>query len=63
MMIKLIMSCVTTTRISILFNGGKMDSFNPSRGICQGDPLSPYLSILCMEYLGFLIERECIVKR
>ena len=63
MMIKLIMSCVTTTRISILFNGGKMDSFNPSRGIRQGDLLSPYLSILCMEYLGFLIERECIVKR
>lgn len=31
-----------------------MDSFNPSRGIRQG---------LCMEYLGFLIERECIVKR
>ena len=40
-----------------------MDSFNPSRGIRQGDLLSPYLSILCMEYLGFLIERECIVKR
>jgi len=63
MMIDLIMSCVSTTRISILFNRGKMDSFNPSRGIRQGDPPSPYIFILCMEYLGFLIERECIAKK
>ena len=42
-LISLIMSCVSTTSISILFNGGTLDSFQSSRGICQGDPLSPYL--------------------
>ena len=62
-LIELIMSCVTTTNISILFNGSKLNSFKPSRGIRQGDPFSPYLFILCMEYLGALIEKECIAKR
>lgn len=59
-LIKVIMSCVSMTNISILFNGGTLDSFASSRGIKQRDPLSPYLFILCMEYLGHLIEKECI---
>ena len=58
-LIKLIMSCISSTSISILFNGGAIETFSPARGILQGDPLSPYLFILCMEYLGSLIE-ECM---
>ena len=54
------LSCVTSTKVSILFNGGKLKAFNPSRGLRQGDPLSPYLFILCMEYLGHLIEKKCM---
>ena len=41
--------------------GGALKSFNPSRGIWQGDLLSPYLFILWMEYLGHLIEKKCMV--
>lgn len=59
-MIKLIMSCISTRSISILLNGETLDNLNPSRGFRQGDPLSPYIFILCMEYLGSLIERECM---
>ena len=58
--IKPIMSYVSSTSISILVNGGKLDSFAPSHGIRQGDPLSPYLFILCMEYLSYLIEEKCV---
>lgn len=58
--IKVIMSCVTSTKISVLFNGGALESFYPSRGLTQGDPISPYLFILCMEYLGYLIEKKCM---
>ena len=54
------MSCVTSTRISILFNGGALEPFKPSRGLRQGDPISPYLFILCMEFLGHLIEEKCV---
>ena len=31
--IKVIMSCVNSTKISILFNGGALEAFNPSRGL------------------------------
>ena len=53
------MSCVSSSLISILLNGGKIEPFHPSRGIRQGNPLSPYLFIMCMEVLGFLISRRC----
>ena len=58
-LISLIMSCVSLVSTSILFNGGNMKPIFPSRGIRQGDPLLPYLFILCMEALGFLIDEKC----
>jgi len=58
-LIKLIMSYVSSSSISTLLNGSKIKPFHPSRGIRQGDPLSPYLFIMCMEVLGFLISRRC----
>ena len=58
-LIKLIMSYVSSSLISILLNGGKIEPFHPSRSIRQGDPLSPYLFIMCMEMLGFLISQRC----
>ena len=57
-LISLIMSRVSSVSTSILFNGGNMEPILPSRGIRQGDPLLPYLFILCMEVLGHLIEEK-----
>lgn len=60
--IDIIMSCVSTVLTSILFNGEALDLIYPSRVIRQGDPLSLYLFILCMEFLGLLIQEKCRLK-
>ena len=56
------MSCISTVSISILFNGEALETIYPSRGIRQGDHLSPYMFILCMEYLGQLNVEKCNAK-
>jgi len=53
--IKLIMHCVTLSTFSVLWNGNKMPPFKPTHGLGQGEPLSPYLFILCMEKLSIAI--------
>ena len=52
-----VMCCVETVSYSFLINGSPMGSVNPSRGIRQGDPLSPYLFILCTKTLSSLCDR------
>jgi hypothetical protein len=50
-MVKWIMACVTTPQMVVLINGSSAPFFKPSRGLCQGCPLSPYLFLLVAEGL------------
>lgn len=56
--VNLIMLCVSTVRYSVIREGKKVGSIVPCRGLRQGDPLSPYLFIICVEGLSALIRRQ-----
>ncbi|KAL6339446.1 hypothetical protein AAG906_032981 [Vitis piasezkii] len=50
-------SCISTAKYSVLVNGVPAGFFSSSKGLRQGDPLSPYLFVMGMEVLSALITR------
>jgi hypothetical protein len=53
-----IMTCVRSVKYSIRLNGNLLQKFAPTRGLRQGDPLSPYLFLFVAEGLSRLLRQE-----
>lgn len=60
---QVILQCISSPRLAVLHNGKPIDWISPSRCIRQGDSISPYLFIMCMEYLSLSINKAISEKR
>ena len=49
--------CISTASFSVLGNGSPTGFFRSSRGLRQGDPLSPYLFVIEMEAPSCMLKR------
>ena len=58
--VRWIMMCVETVDYFVIVNNEMVSPIIPGKGLRKGDPLSPYLFILCAEGLSALIHKaEC----
>lgn len=60
--VTLIMNCINKATSSVLVTGKKTETFNHSRGLRQGDLMSPLIFNICLEYLTNFINQACNEK-
>ncbi|KAL8146232.1 hypothetical protein AgCh_004104 [Apium graveolens] len=56
--IQRVMMCIKLVTYNFLQHGSIFGDIRPKRGIRQGDPMSPYIYILCAEGLSSIIKRN-----
>eukprot|EP00253_Pinus_taeda_P031323 PITA_31323 len=61
--VRWVSSLISSSFFSILINGIPSSTFRPSRGIRQGDPLSPFLFVIMAEGLGRSINTAILSRK
>ena len=56
--VELVMLFVTIVKYTVSSNGYTIEPITPQRGLRQGDPLSPYLFLICTEGLSVLLNDQ-----
>jgi hypothetical protein len=56
--VETVMRCVMNAKYAVKVNSTTTESFIPTRGIHQGDPINPYLFLLCSEGLSCLLQQK-----